>query len=123
MVRDQLESRAKTSAGIWKVSQRDILRTLLPLPGSAEQRELMRRIEECLSLIGSAGKYVEDLAKHTVTLRQSVLSTAFSGQLVPQDPNDEPATILLQRIAKERAARDTAKPRCRSRKKARRAAE
>lgn len=42
-------------------------------------------------------------------LRQSILKKAFSGQLVPQDPNDEPASVLLERIAREKA--DAATPR------------
>jgi type I restriction enzyme S subunit len=37
--------------------------------------------------------------------RQNILKAAFSGQLVPQDPNDEPASVLLERIRAERAAR------------------
>jgi len=39
--------------------------------------------------------------------RQNILSAAFSGQLVPQDPNDEPAIVLLERIRAERLARTT----------------
>lgn len=41
--------------------------------------------------------------------RQDILRAAFSGQLVPQDPNDEPASALLERIRAERAERDSVK--------------
>jgi type I restriction enzyme S subunit len=39
--------------------------------------------------------------------RQNILKAAFSGQLVPQDPSDEPASVLLERIRAERAARES----------------
>jgi type I restriction enzyme S subunit len=50
--------------------------------------------------------------KQSTAQRQNILRAAFAGQLVPQDPNDEPAAVLLKRIRAERATRDaTAKPR------------
>ena len=52
------------------------------------------------------------------SLRQSILKAAFSGQLVPQDANDEPASVLLERIAAERANAEAAKPTRGRRKKA-----
>jgi type I restriction enzyme S subunit len=47
--------------------------------------------------------------KQSAAQRQNILRAAFAGQLVPQDPNDEPASVLLERIRAERAARDAAK--------------
>ena len=44
-------------------------------------------------------------------LSQSILAKAFRGELVPQDPNDEPASVLLERIRAERAAQAAVKPR------------
>ena len=50
--------------------------------------------------------------KQAAAQRQNILRAAFSGQLVPQDPNDEPASVLLERIRAERAAQAPArKPR------------
>jgi hypothetical protein len=42
---------------------------------------------------------------HVEKLTQSILGKAFRGELVPQDPNDEPASVLLERIKREKAAR------------------
>jgi type I restriction enzyme S subunit len=48
--------------------------------------------------------------KQSAAQRQNILRAAFSGQLVPQDPNDEPASVLLERIRAERATQQAAKP-------------
>lgn len=52
---------------------------------------------------------IERSLKQSTAQRQNILRAAFAGQLVPQDPNDEPASVLLQRIRAERAAQATAK--------------
>lgn len=57
--------------------------------------------------------------KQSSAQRQNILRAAFSGQLVPQDPRDEPASVLLARIRAERAVRETAKkPRARKAREA-----
>lgn len=57
--------------------------------------------------------------KQSTAQRQNILRAAFSGQLVPQDPNDEPASVLLARIRAERAQREAdKKPRGRKPKEA-----
>ena len=84
----------------------DNLRELpIPIPPSAERPAIVEAVEDQLSVI----KHLEaDLAaklQRAQALRQSILRHAFTGQLVPQDPKDEPAAELLQRIAAEREAR------------------
>ena len=56
--------------------------------------------------------------KKSAAQRKNILQAAFSGQLVPQDPNDEPASVLLARIRAERAVRETSGTRSRLKKKA-----
>ena len=82
------------------------------MPPLAEQAVLVQRIDEQLSIIAEAEAQVDANLRRADRLRQSILKQAFSGQLVPHDPNDEPASMLLERIratqheqAREPAAR------------------
>jgi len=108
-VRTQIERAAKTTAGIWKVSQPDLEGIRLPLPLLEEQAEIIRRVEVLFKLADR----IE--ARHTTAFAQAqrltplTLAKAFRGELVPQDPNDEPASSLLARIASRRAT-SAAKP-------------
>jgi len=58
-----------------------------------------------------AEKVVEQSLRQAERLRQSILKSAFEGKLVPQDPNDEPAEKLLERIRAEKAMREESKSR------------
>ena len=74
----------------------------IPLPPLAEQCRIVADVERRLSVIQQAEATVEASLKRAERLRQSILKQAFSGKLVPQDPNDEPASALLERIRAER---------------------
>ncbi len=58
-----------------------------------------------LSNVAEQEKATKISLKQSTAQRKNILKAAFSGQLVPQDPNDEPASVLLERIRAERAAR------------------
>ena len=75
-----------------------------PLPPLAEQRCIVAEVERRLSVIQQAEATVEANLVRAERLRQSILKQAFSGRLVPRDPSDEPATVLLERIRLEREA-------------------
>lgn len=77
----------------------------VPLAPLEEQQAIVEAAEEQLSVIEHLDSDLEIKLKSAQSLRQSILRHAFSGKLVPQDPNDEPASELLKRIAGERAAR------------------
>ena len=81
----------------------------IPLGPAEEQRELLNQLEVQVQHIDRQEQAVELALKQTAAQRQNILRAAFSGQLVPQDPNDEPASVLLERIRAERAARNPVK--------------
>ena len=76
----------------------------VPVPSMTEQKLLIEMLEDTMTLIESLEHEVEIGVAKSETLRQSILKKAFSGQLLPQDPNDEPAEKLLERIRAEREA-------------------
>ena len=84
------------------------LRTLkLRVPPLAEQKRIVAKIEELLPKVEEYGKAQDALNKLNEELpdrlKKSILQEAITGRLVPQDPNDEPASVLLDRIRKEKA--------------------
>ncbi len=68
------------------------------------QELVVAEIESRLSVCDKIEESIEQGLKQAEALRQSILKKAFEGKLVPQDPNDEPAHVLIQRIKSERAA-------------------
>ncbi len=91
---------------------------VVPFCSLEEQRVVIDRLEAILSAIERYEREIANQNLQAEALRQSILKQAFSGQLVPQDPNDEPASILLERIRAERAAQPQDKTRKRQRRKA-----
>ena len=70
----------------------------MPFPSFPEQAEIVRRVEELFALADRLEARVGKARGQVDKLTQSILAKAFRGELVPQDPNDEPAEKLLARI-------------------------
>jgi len=94
---------------ITNISQESIGRIPIPLPPVEEQRKIVEEIERRFSVVEEAERVVEQSLRQAERLRQSILKKAFEGKLVPQDPNDEPAEKLLERIRAEKAMREESK--------------
>lgn len=83
-----------------------LAKMILPLPPLAEQHRIVAKIEELLPKVEEYGKAQDELNKLNEELperlKKSILQEAIEGRLVPQDPNDEPASVLLDKIRKEK---------------------
>jgi type I restriction enzyme S subunit len=84
----------------------------IPLPALPERRSIARQLHQALAWIDRIASQATNARKLIDHLDQAVLAKAFRGELVPQDPKDEPASVMLERIRAERnvrAASDDAK--------------
>ena len=90
-----------------QLTQNNFNAFLVPIPPIEEQQRIVERIEEIMPIADKYEKSQEALDKLNAEifdkLKKSVLQEAIQGKLVPQDPNDEPASVLLERIKEEKA--------------------
>lgn len=91
------------STAIPDLGLKDINNFLVPIPPPLEQNMIVEEIDKCLSIADEIERVVELNIKYANRLRQSILKLAFEGKLVPHNPNDERASILLDRIKYERS--------------------
>ncbi|SIQ10669.1 type I restriction enzyme, S subunit [Pseudomonas flexibilis] len=87
-----------------KINQHTVMNAPALLPPLAEQTEIVRRVEQLFAFADQLEAKVATAQARIDRLTQSILAKAFRGELVPQDPNDEPASVLLERIQAQRAA-------------------
>jgi type I restriction enzyme S subunit len=107
-LRSQIESSAKSTSGVNNINSKEIQRLVIALPPLPEQEEIVRLLDEQFTVIDQNEREIDAALKRSEALRQSILKKAFTGQLVPQDPADEPASALLERIRAERESKATA---------------
>jgi type I restriction enzyme S subunit len=75
---------------------------IFDLPSVEEQKEIVRRVEKLFQAIDLMAQECQKASQLCDRLEQATLAKAFRGELVPQDPNDEPAAALLERILAEK---------------------
>jgi type I restriction enzyme S subunit len=100
-----IESKIKTTAGQYGIAGRELKQIPIVFPPLPEQRRIVAEVERRLSVVEALEREVEAALARAGRLRQAVLKQAFEGRLVEQDPEDELASVLLERIRATREAR------------------
>lgn len=110
-VRAVIESKAATSAGQYNLNLAALRSLDIPLPSIDRQRAIVAEVEHRLAAVDVMEGEIGRSSRESGALRRAIIARAFRGELVPQDPDDEPARVLLERIASERSAAPKAPPR------------
>lgn len=111
-------------SGIQNLNVENVRKYKIPLPSLKEQTEIVRLVEQYFALADTLEKHLDNAKQRVDNLTQSILAKAFKGELVQQDPSDEPADKLLERIKVarleaeklEKAAKASAKKAAKARK-------
>lgn len=114
-LRAEIERKAASTAGQYNLNRHAINELRIPLPSLIEQARVRAAVEVHLSAIERLERALADAYQRAEKLRVAVLTRAFHGDLIVQNPNDEPAGVLLERIAAERTA--APKPKRKAREK------
>jgi type I restriction enzyme S subunit len=91
------------------INAQKLAKFAISLPPLQEQKEIVKRVEALFAKADALEAHYNKALQHLETLPQALLAKAFRGELVEQDPNDEPARVLLERIEAEQAALAAAK--------------
>ncbi len=102
LLRTQIEHTAKSTSGVNNINSGEIQSFLVPLGSLSEQAVVVQKLSASLTAIDATEVEVDNRLLTAEVLRQSILKKAFAGQLVAQDPHDEPAVVLLDKISAER---------------------
>lgn len=114
--REFVDNGMNSGSLIQHVHTKQLQEYVFQIPSLLEQTEIVRRIESAFAKIDRLAAEAERALELTDRLDDAILAKAFRGELVPQDPDDEPASVLLDRIKAARAA--APKPKRRRKKKA-----
>jgi len=100
----QLASVASSTSGLFTLSTSKLKRIEVPITSVADQVRIADDLEKIFESGDLLGAELASARRGAATLRRSILAAAFAGRLVPRNPSDEPASVLLERIATERMA-------------------
>lgn len=98
------ETHGRQTTNLASINLGTLKRFPVPAPPIAEQKELMDQLDYLAGKMGAVEFAIGTTQRRSASLRRAVLNAAFSGRLVPQDPSDEPASALLDRLRAERQA-------------------
>ncbi|MHC0521893.1 restriction endonuclease subunit S [Vibrio harveyi] len=102
VVRDVVEMGARSTSGVNNINSKELSALEFVLPSLEEQKEIVRLVDQYFAFADNIDAQVKKAQARVDNLTQSILAKAFRGELVPQDPNDESADKLLERIAQAR---------------------
>ena len=88
--------------GLQGLSSNALHNIIVPVPPVEEQKRIIDSIDSVLSLIEQIESHKQSLSSQIDNIKSKILDLAIKGKLVPQDPNDEPASVLLERIRAEK---------------------
>ena len=97
-MRDQIEIPARSTSGVNNINSEEVRNLSLAVPPLDEQKEIIRRVETEFAKLELLYAKIEKARVYTQKVGDSVLARAFRGELVDQDPTDEPASKLLERL-------------------------
>ncbi|WP_078962070.1 restriction endonuclease subunit S [Streptomyces hygroscopicus] len=104
-VRAQISSKATgTSDSMRNISQTSLKSVRIPIPTSAEQCRVAALVDSQLEAVSAFERSLPDVVHEAASLRSSLLAAASAGELVPQDPSEESASIIINRIRAQQAA-------------------
>ena len=95
--------------GVKHLRVRDVENLPIPIPHPEEQQEIVRRVEALFAKADRIEAQYKNARQQVDRLTPALLAKAFRGELVPQDPNDEPASVLLERVKEARSIAQPAK--------------
>ena len=100
-VKHEIRSASYASGGQPNISLRTLHPYPVPLPPLPEQHRIVTIVENLFALTNTLASTVDFARRRVETLDQAILARAFRGELVPQYPSDEPASVLLERLQQE----------------------
>ena len=92
-IKEQFFSKAKSSAGINNINSEELATTIIPLPPLEEQEEIVKQVKKAFEKLDKIEEQYKKAKSYTDRITQSILHKAFTGNLVPQDPNDKPVEL------------------------------
>jgi type I restriction enzyme S subunit len=101
-IRRAIEGGLRSTSGVQNMNAKELGTLKIPLFNHSEQAEIVRRIESAFGWLDRIAADHAAAARLLPKLEAAILAKAFRGDLVPQDPNDEPASVLLSRVKTDR---------------------
>jgi type I restriction enzyme S subunit len=101
---DAIRARRKTTAGQVGIAGGQLKAVPIPVPPLHDQQRIVAAVEHRLSVVAAMATTIATSGRRSASLRRAILERAFQGELVGQDPSDEPASALIAQIRADRAA-------------------